>query len=248
MGKWLSDDAVIGTARETLDAVTVPALGSQLPPKISQHRHLIGIAGIPGAGKTTLARRICEAINAHWQNRAAALGAAAGAATADKDVAVVLPMDGFHYPRSALDQMEDPTEAHRRRGAPFTFDAKALVDLVDKLRTHPNESFRAPSFDHAVGDPIPEAIAIETHHRIILMEGLYLHMNTGDWDNLVFDELWFVDCPKEVAAERLIQRHVETGVAKDRESAAIRVHGSDMQNADIILSQRKPMSQMFVNG
>jgi hypothetical protein len=30
-------------------------------------------------------------------------------------------MDGFHYYKSELDTMEHPAEAHRRRGAPFTY-------------------------------------------------------------------------------------------------------------------------------
>jgi len=35
----------------------------------------------------------------------------------------IVPMDGYHYERKALDTFPDPQLAHQRRGAPFTFDA-----------------------------------------------------------------------------------------------------------------------------
>ncbi|XP_019089401.1 PREDICTED: ATP-dependent kinase YFH7-like [Camelina sativa] len=48
-------------------------------------------------------------------------------------------MDGFHLYRSQLDAMEDPKEAHARRGAPWTFDPALLLNCLKKLR---NELFR----------------------------------------------------------------------------------------------------------
>lgn len=52
------------------------------------------------------------------------------------------------------------------------------------------------------------------------------------------DELWFVDVEKEVAAKRLIPRHVKAGIAKDEEEARERVWGSDMVNGDEIIKGR----------
>ncbi len=37
-------------------------------------------------------------------------------------------MDGYHYYRHELDYFDDPEEAHERRGAAFTFNAKKFVD------------------------------------------------------------------------------------------------------------------------
>lgn len=31
-----------------------------------------------------------------------------------------------------------------------------------------------PSFDHAVGDPVEDDIIIHAHHRVVLIEGLYV--------------------------------------------------------------------------
>ena len=43
---------------------------------------------------------------------------------------------GYHYTRAHLDQMEDPEEAHARRGAPWTFDAEAFIEAIETLRKH----------------------------------------------------------------------------------------------------------------
>lgn len=49
--------------------------------------------------------------------------------------AQVVPMDGFHLPRSSLEQFADSEAAFQRRGAPFTFDASAVVTLVRLLKS-----------------------------------------------------------------------------------------------------------------
>ena len=64
-------------------------------------RTIVGICGAPGAGKSTLAGLLVDAVNA-----------------ASPGVAVVVGMDGFHLARSVID-----VDARRtRRGAPDTFD------------------------------------------------------------------------------------------------------------------------------
>ena len=93
-------------------------------------------AGSP-AGKSTLAAAVRDRVNA-----------AAGAPGA-----VVLPMDGFHYPRAALADFPDPDEARRRRGAPWTFDADAFVAAVAEARANRDAVTRVPEFDHEVHDP-----------------------------------------------------------------------------------------------
>jgi pantothenate kinase len=54
--------------------------------------------------------------------------------------------------------MEDPKEAHARRGAPWTFDPALLLNCLKKLK---NEgSVYVPSFDHGVGDPVEDDIFV----------------------------------------------------------------------------------------
>ena len=67
-----------------------------------------------------------------------------------------LPMDGYHLSRRQLDSLPDPTSAHARRGAEYTFDGDSFVALVKKLREPlcpETQTFFAPSFDHAIKDP-----------------------------------------------------------------------------------------------
>lgn len=84
------------TRREALRSMTVP------------RRYLVGLAGVPGSGKTTLARLVAERIDALNGSPCCA----------------VIGMDGWHYPQVTLDAMPHPAHAHARRGAAFTFDAE----------------------------------------------------------------------------------------------------------------------------
>ena len=49
-------------------------------------------------------------------------------------------------------------EAHARRGAHWTFDAPAFVACISAIRQQGAAS--VPSFDHAVGDPVPDDIQV----------------------------------------------------------------------------------------
>ncbi|KAK5725115.1 hypothetical protein LTR17_013228 [Elasticomyces elasticus] len=73
------------------------------------------------------------------------------------DDVALMPMDGFHHPKAILAAFDDPATAFRRRGAPYTFDARAFVDAVRALRAvpvmgldDPLTEIRIPSFDHAL--------------------------------------------------------------------------------------------------
>ena len=117
---------------------------------------IVGICGVPGSGKTTLVTAVVEALRAAH----------------GEDFVAPLPMDGFHLPRSALDAMPDPERAHARRGSPFTFDPEGFVRCIAAIRAS-GGSGSAPGFDHAVGDPDPDAIRIPGV-KLLLVEGNYL--------------------------------------------------------------------------
>lgn len=65
-------------------------------------RRLVGLAGPPGAGKSTLANEVVGRVNRLWPQKASSFDAEVN----PPDVAIVLPMDGFHLYRSQLDAME----------------------------------------------------------------------------------------------------------------------------------------------
>jgi pantothenate kinase len=113
---------------------------------------------------------------------------------------------------------QNAAEAHRCRGADWTFDAHGLLELLTRIRTAPlcvgAPSILAPSFDHALKDPTPDSIAIAASDRVVLVEGLYLHSGAPVWRDMaaLFDHTWWVSCPIDVAMERVARRHVAAGI------------------------------------
>lgn len=152
-------------------------------------------------------------------------------------------MDGYHLSRDQLSAMPDPQTAHARRGAAFTFDGPAFLKLVKALREPllpESKTLYAPSFDHAIKDPVEDDIAISPHHRIIVFEGNYVTLNKGPWKEAasLMDELWFVDVDFKVARERLVKRHVKAGIAKDEEEAGRRADENDLLNGKEIIEEK----------
>ncbi|RCI09169.1 hypothetical protein L249_1506 [Ophiocordyceps polyrhachis-furcata BCC 54312] len=197
------------------------------------HRLLIGIAGIPGSGKTTLSKTVSKQINDRASN----------------DVSIYLPMDGFHLTRAALSAMANPSEAHARRGASFTFDAPKFLSLVRALRStpiKPSAPVLAPSFDHAIKDPKEDDIAVQPWHRVVILEGNYLALDEHVWRDAasLLDDLWFVDVDEEVARRRLRERHVRAGIARHLDEADRRVTENDLVNGAEIIARRLPVNEV----
>lgn len=194
---------------------------------------MIAISGIPGSGKTELASMVANRINTLYsaENPNAV------------PIATSLPMDGYHLTRAQLAAMPDPVYAAARRGAAFTFDGHKFLALVQSLReslTTKVDSIYAPSFDHAVKDPVDDDIPIPATSRVIFFEGNYLSLDKEPWNQAakLMDELWFVDVDFEVARKRLIKRHVKAGIAKDEEEADRRARENDLVNGREIVDNR----------
>lgn len=66
---------------------------------------MVGVAGPPGAGKSTVAKKVAVRLNALWlEKQAEKSGGVTGASPTE--IAVAVPMDGFHLYRWQLDAME----------------------------------------------------------------------------------------------------------------------------------------------
>ncbi len=189
-------------------------------------RVVIGLAGLPGAGKSTLAQLWVDQLNRRH-----------GAGTA-----MVIGMDGFHLTRAQLAAMPDPQAALARRGAPWTFDALALAQRLHQVKAMPcivtgpagGSAVSWPGFAHGVGDPQSDAITIPASVGLVLLEGLYLLHRGDGWDlTALLDECWYLDVPLEQAMERLTLRHMATrGVSRMQASA--RIASNDRRNAAIV--------------
>ncbi len=167
---------------------------------------LIGIAGIPGAGKSTLAAR--------W--------------TAQFPGSACVPMDGYHLPRASLDEA-----GLRRRGAAHTFDAIAFRTDLERLRQ--TGAGRFPGWSHVRRDPEPDAVRIGPEITRVFVEGLYLLMASWQTAPL-FDVRIFLECELATAMSRVEQRSLDSGAFTDREAARRRVESNDRLNAEAILA------------
>lgn len=128
-------------------------------------------------------------------------------------------------------------EAYARRGAHWTFDAAAFVDCIHRIKT--SGKAIVPSFDHGVGDPVPDDITITKDNKVVLVEGNYLLLQTEPWSRLqqLLDDTWFVDCDLDLAMQRVFDRQVSIGLAP--EVSRMRIAGNDRPNAELISDSRK---------
>ncbi|KAL1305562.1 hypothetical protein AAFC00_007168 [Neodothiora populina] len=213
----------------------------------SSKRLMIAVSGIPGSGKTTLASKVVKRLNElHHEN-------SPGLAQSEQ-LAVFIPMDGYHLSREQLSSMQDPDTAHARRGAAFTFDAPAFLKLVKELRQPlcpETKTLYAPSFDHALKDPVYNDIPISPELRILIFEGNYLSLGSGapEWKEAaeLMDELWFVEVDEDVAKQRLIKRHIVAGLASNEEEAAHRAENNDLVNGREIVKGRLNVHEIIVS-
>ncbi|HEY5894000.1 MAG TPA: hypothetical protein VIT91_12285 [Chthoniobacterales bacterium] len=187
-------------------------------------RILIGLAGLPGSGKSTFAAKLADEVNE----------------LAGQETMIALGMDGFHLTRAALLQLPNPDEALARRGAPWTFDPQGMAARLQVLRDAAGRApVSWPDFKHEVRDPEEDVFTIGPDTRLVLVEGLYVLLRTGHWDAVTaaFDERWFLDIPLELALQRLAERHM-TAWGLTRADAEARIAANDRLNADVVLQSR----------
>lgn len=202
----------------------------QLP---TSKRLLIAIAGIPGSGKTTLASTVSTRLNSLHKTESPAC--------ASTPIAAFIPLDGYHLSRAQLSALPDPSTAHARRGAAFTFDSAAYLSLVRCLRAPilpETKTIYAPSFDHAVKDPVADDIPVAPTVKVCLFEGNYVALDEDQWKEAgeLMDEIWFVDVDESVARQRLVARHVKAGICNDEREAVKRADENDLVNGRQITS------------
>ncbi|MDR5837254.1 nucleoside/nucleotide kinase family protein [Caballeronia sp. LZ034LL] len=177
-------------------------------------RRILGLVGAPGAGKSTLAEAILDAL---------------------PDQAVVVPMDGYHLANVELQRLGRAG----RKGAEDTFDSAGYVALLRRLREQrPDEIVYAPAFRREIEEPIAGAIPVLPDVPLIVTEGNYLLLEHGHWRGVkpLLDEVWFVNVDQNLRRSRLLARHVSFG--RSEEAAEQWVSQTDDVNARLIDSTR----------
>ena len=176
-------------------------------------RTFLGVTGAPGAGKSTLAEALVDAL--------------------DGD-AVLVGMDGFHLRDDELVRLG----RRERKGAIDTFDAAGYVHLLHRLRDRTDAVVYAPVFDRGLEESIGSAFGVPADVPLVVTEGNYLLADQGDWAQVapLLDQCWFLEPGEDVRLDRLVARHERFG--RSPEEAWARSTGSDGRNAELVAATR----------
>ena len=141
---------------------------------------IIGIAGGTGSGKTTVVRKIVEALPPHY-------------------VAVV-PLDSYYNDTTGM------TDEERRKinfDHPDAFDWKLLIKQINQLRN--GEAIEQPTYSYILSNRLEETVHVEPK-PVIIIEGIMTLINRKLRE--MMDLKIFVDTDSDERLIRNIQRDV----------------------------------------
>jgi fructokinase len=184
-------------------------------------RHLLGITGAPGAGKSKVAQDLIDKLGS--------------------DLAAFVPMDGFHLSNHTLITWR----RRGRKGAWDTFDADGYVHLLRRLRDQEEEIVHAPDFNRDVDESIGSALPIRREVPLIVTEGNYLLSDLGGWAGVapLLDESWYLQIDEATRLQRLTYRHQRHGMNHEQADAWART--TDQANA-VLIAQCMPRADLVI--
>lgn len=181
------------------------------------HRIAVGIAGGPGAGKSTLAAGLVSMLNA-----------------AKPGSAALVPMDGFHMRHAKLEALGTVDF----KGAPHTFEGAEFVSFLHTLK-HADTAVMGPGYSRQIEDVVDNAFTVLPDVRVLIVEGNYLLLTDGPWAGVkpVLDYSVFIDVPRETVKARLLKRHAEAGLFTEERNRA-HIERTDMPNFDLVAASQ----------
>lgn len=198
-----------------MDDHAVAAIGAQIDKlRGNVDRVLVGIAGAPASGKSTIAADVVNAIKLRDGVGSAAL----------------VPMDGYHLDNAELDLMG----MRSVKGAPHTFDVAGFVSLVRAIRLQ-SDVIRYPLFDRAQDKTVLDAGRLDVATQVVVIEGNYLLLQQDGWQDLrsLFDLTVMLSVPMVELRARLIDRWLTYGLS--RAAATDRAELNDIPNAQTVM-------------
>jgi pantothenate kinase len=184
-------------------------------------RVIIGMAGPTGAGKSVVAVLFKELA------RQARLPYAFE----------VITIDAYHYPNDfLLSHYAEGVPLKQAKGRFDTYDARALAKDLKAFASGENISF--PAYSRKLHDPVPNIISISARSALLIVEGLWLLSDRGDWGRIrpLLDFCYFIESDKERTREAVIKRHMTGG--RTLESASKHYEEIDGRNSDLVLQTR----------
>jgi len=210
-----------------MKTIEIPALFDLLATRPKATRVLVGIAGAPGSGKSTVAEALVAQLNQATPGRAA-----------------VLPMDGYHYDNMLLGQFGRLAS----KGAPDTFDVAGLRHMLTRLRDNFEDAVVVPVFDRDLEIARAGARLIPASVDIVIVEGNYLLLRQPPWETLRphFDLTVMVDVPEHVLRQRLTSRWQSYALPSDE--IARKLEEVDLPNGRVVKNESAAADYRIVGG
>jgi pantothenate kinase len=176
-------------------------------------RTVLGIAGGPGVGKSTIAQKLT-----------AELGS----------VAAHVPMDGFHMKHTKLEQVGTAAD----KGMPHTFEGAAFADFLAALKSATGP-MNGPGYSRKIEDVVDDAFIVPATTRLLVVEGNYLLLATAPWWRVkpLLDRAIYLEIPVETVRARLMKRHAEEGLFTEERNRA-HIERVDLVNYDTVQRSR----------
>jgi pantothenate kinase len=181
-------------------------------------RTVLGIAGGPGVGKSSLATRLVATLNA-----------------AAPDSAAYVPMDGFHMRHAKLEALGTAAD----KGMPHTFEGAAFVQFLADLKTA-STAVSGPGYSRKIEDVVDNAFTVAPETQLLVVEGNYLLIADPPWHAVrpLIDLAVFIDVPRETVRVRLMKRHAEEGLFTEERNRA-HIERVDLANYDLVSGTRQ---------